>query len=249
QKNHLCMLKKWNLPRAICISMPLVTITYVVTNIAYFVVLTREEILASDAVAVTFGDKMLGIFSFTMPFFVACSTFGSLNGAIFASSRLFFVGARQGHLPRAISLIDVKRLTPVPSLIFMCLITLLLVVIEDVYVLINYVSFVEALFITVSVTGLLYMRKKKPHMQRPIKVNIALPIIFFVICAFLVTFPCYVSIEEVSVAVAFILCGIPVYYVTIAWESKPAWLQRSFNNFNDLCAKLFVCVPEDSHYS
>ncbi|GJQ69875.1 hypothetical protein Trydic_g22421 [Trypoxylus dichotomus] len=238
-----------NLPRAICISMPLVTITYVVTNIAYFVVLTREEILASDAVAVTFGDKMLGVFSFTMPFFVACSTFGSLNGAIFASSRLFFVGARQGHLPRAIALIDVKRLTPVPSLIFMCLITLLLVVIEDVYVLINYVSFVEALFITISVTGLLYMRKKKPHMERPIKVNIALPIIFFVICAFLVTFPCYVSIEEVSVAIAFILCGIPVYYVTIAWESKPVWLQRSFNNFNDLCAKLFVCVPEDSHHS
>lgn len=99
--------------------MPLVTITYVVTNIAYFIVLSREEILTSQAVAVTFGDKMLGSFSFLMPFFVACSTFGSLNGAIFASSRLFFVGAREGHLPQAIALIDVKRLTPVPSLIFM----------------------------------------------------------------------------------------------------------------------------------
>lgn len=99
--------------------MPLVTITYVVTNLAYFIVLSRDEILSSQAVAVTFGDKMLGTFSFLMPFFVACSTFGSLNGAIFASSRLFFVGARQGHLPQAIALIDVKRLTPVPSLVFM----------------------------------------------------------------------------------------------------------------------------------
>lgn len=99
--------------------MPIVTIVYVVTNIAYFVVLSKTEILDSDAVAVNFGDKMLGTFSFLMPFFVACSTFGSLNGAIFASSRLFFVGARSGHLPRAIALIDVKRLTPVPSLVFM----------------------------------------------------------------------------------------------------------------------------------
>lgn len=99
--------------------MPLVTIIYVITNIAYFSVLSRDEILSSNAVAVTFADKMLGGWSWCMPFFVACSTFGSLNGAIFASSRLFFVGARNGHLIQAIALIDIKRFTPVPSLVFM----------------------------------------------------------------------------------------------------------------------------------
>ncbi|KAF5300941.1 hypothetical protein FQA39_LY19115 [Lamprigera yunnana] len=222
-----------NLPKAICISMPLVTMVYVVTNIAYFVVLNRDEILASQAVAVTFGAKMLGVFSYSMPFFVACSTFGSLNGAIFASSRLFFVGARQGHLPKAIALIDVKRFTPVPSLIFMCIITLTLVTIEDVYVLINYVSFVEALFTTISVTGLLWMRYKKPNLMRPIKVNIVLPVIFLCICAFLVTFP--------------MLCKS--LGITIAWTSKPAWLNQLFHSFNTSCAKLFVCVLEDGHNS
>lgn len=66
--------------------------------------------------------------SWIMPFFVACSTFGALNGAIFASSRLFFVGARNGHLPTAIALINVRNLTPMPSLIFLVSITPLFLV-------------------------------------------------------------------------------------------------------------------------
>ena len=160
-----------NLPKAICISMPVVTIVYVITNAAYFTVLSKEEILSSAAVAVTFADKMLGYAAWVMPLFVACSTFGSLNGAIFASSRLFFVGARNGHLPAAINLINVNCLTPIPSLIFLCIITMFLLFTDDVYSLINYVSFVEILFILISISGLLYLRKKQPNLKRPIKVS------------------------------------------------------------------------------
>lgn len=118
--------------------------------------------------------------------------------------------------------------------------------VEDVYALINYCSFVEALFIAVSILGLLYLRKVSPDVHRPIKVNLVLPVTFFVICAFLVTLPCYVSPVEVSVGVGFILCGIPVYMVTIGWKNKPYWLNKAFNDVNNGCAKLFMCVPAES---
>ena len=125
-----------------------------------------------------------------MPVFVACSTFGAVNGGIFASSRLFFVAARNGHMPKMMSLINCNTLTPMPCLIvlvnssyqkdvfqffkkkicFQGTITLLMLTTDDVFILINYTSFTEALFWGVSVAGLLYLRYKQPERERPIKV-------------------------------------------------------------------------------
>jgi L-type amino acid transporter 5 len=75
------------LPRAIYISLPLITIIYVLANIAYFTVLSAQQMLSSNAVAVTFADQMLGVMSWCMPLFVAASTFGAVNGGIYAASR------------------------------------------------------------------------------------------------------------------------------------------------------------------
>lgn len=41
-----------NLPRAIYISLPLVTIIYVLANMSYLAVLSASEMIASDAIAV-----------------------------------------------------------------------------------------------------------------------------------------------------------------------------------------------------
>lgn len=47
-----------NLPRAIYISLPLVTAIYVLANMAYLAVLTPQQLIASNAIAVVRTDVL-----------------------------------------------------------------------------------------------------------------------------------------------------------------------------------------------
>lgn len=47
---------------------------------------------------------------------------------------------------------------------------MVMLVVTDVYVLINYTSFVEATFVAAAVGGLLWLRRTRPNAARPIKV-------------------------------------------------------------------------------
>ncbi len=52
---------KRNLPLSIIIAIPMVTICYLLVNISYLAVMSPSEMMISDAVAVTFGTRMLGV--------------------------------------------------------------------------------------------------------------------------------------------------------------------------------------------
>jgi L-type amino acid transporter 5 len=238
-----------NLPRAIWISMPLVTVIYVLVNVAYFAVLTAPEIIASEAVAVSFADRMFGLMAWTMPIFVAFSCFGSLNGCILSVSRMFFVGSREGHLPIFLSLINVNKFTPVPAVMFEGIFSILLLFISgDLYLLINCVSFVEALsFLVCTIILLIYKRKNiaRPN-ENTIRVHISLPIIFATVCLFLVLFPLFLSPKETLMGIFFMVSGIPAYGIGVMWKNKPAIYKKYIKSFTILTQKLIVGVPEDS---
>nr|XP_055057539.1 large neutral amino acids transporter small subunit 2 [Misgurnus anguillicaudatus] len=223
-----------NLPRAIFISVPLVTFVYIFVNIAYITAMSPQELLASNAVAVTFGDKLLGVMSWIMPISVALSTFGGVNGCLFTSSRLFFAGAREGHLPRLLAMIHVNRCTPIPSLIFTCISTLLMLCTTDIYTLINYVGFINYLFYGVTVAGQIVLRIKKPDIHRPIKVSLVWPVIYLIVWAFLLIFSIYSEPLVCFIGLGIMLSGVPVYFIGVYWKNKP----KCFSSFIDKMACL-----------
>ncbi|XP_032876585.1 cystine/glutamate transporter [Amblyraja radiata] len=236
-----------NIPRAICISMVVVTVCYILTNVAYFVVMSPEEILASDAVAVTFAERLMGKFSVAVPIFVALSCFGSMNGGIFSVARMFFVASREGHLPEILSMIHVRKHTPLPAVIVLYPLTVLMLFVSDLYSLLNFLSFARWLFIGLAVTGLIYLRHKRPDMHRPFKVPLFIPVFFALTCFFIVALSLYSDPINTGIGCAITLTGIPAYYLFVVWDNKPKWFRRLMGSMTRTLQIILEVVPSEQH--
>jgi L-type amino acid transporter 5 len=234
-----------NMPRAIIISITAITAIYVLVNISYFAVLTQNEIKGSSAIAVTFGERTLGPVSFIMPLSVALSTTSGLNALIFSSSRILFVGARQGQLFSLLNMISIKRLTPVPSLILVGFMSSLYLITTHISSLINYLIFIEASFGALGVSTVLVLRYKYPDTRRPLRVHTYIPVLYLILSALLIATPVVRSPIEALIGTIILITGIPVYYLTANWKVKPRIYQKTIDKLNTLTQKLTLSVPQE----
>ncbi|KAM4894305.1 large neutral amino acids transporter small subunit 1 isoform 6-T8 [Sylvia borin] len=168
-----------NLPLAIIISLPVVTLVYVLTNLAYFTTLSTEQMLTSEAVAV-------------------------------------------------------------------CVMTLLYAFSNNIFSVINFFSFFNWLCVALAIIGMMWLRFKKPELERPIKVNICLPIFFILACLFLIAVSFWMTPVECGIGFAIILSGIPIYFFGVWWQNKPKWVLQAIFSATVLCQKLMEVVPQES---
>jgi len=234
-----------NLPRAIAFSITLVTVVYVLTNVAFYTTLTVPEVLGSEAVAVTFAKLLYGPMAFLVPVFVALSTFGGVNGILLTSSRLFYAGACEGQMPEILSMIQVNKMTPAPAVLISALLSLGYLCSSNIFSLINYVGFATWVSIGLAVFCLPYLRWKHPDWNRPIKVHLFFPIIYVIASIFITIVPMVASPVETGIGTAIILTGVPVYFIFVYWKNKPAFFKNMLGVVTILLQKLVVVLPKD----
>ncbi|XP_071514777.1 large neutral amino acids transporter small subunit 1 isoform X4 [Panulirus ornatus] len=234
-----------NLPKAIYISISLVTIVYVLANVAFYTTLSPAEVLGSEAVAVTFANRLYGYMAWIMPFFVACSTFGAVNGVLLTSSRLFYAGAMEGQMPEILTMIQVKRMTPAPAVLFMSFLSLVYLGSSNIFALISYVGFATWISIGLAVLCVPWLRWKAPDLERPIRVNLVWPVLYIIATIFITILPMWEAPIETGIGVGIISTGIPVYLIFIKMR-KPVWVKRNLNKFTEAVQKVMMVVPAET---
>ncbi|XP_071569042.1 b(0,+)-type amino acid transporter 1 isoform X2 [Temnothorax nylanderi] len=215
-----------NLPRSIMIGIPLVTICYALINVSYLAVMSPSEMIESEAVAVTFGNRILGVMAWLMPLSVAISTFGSANGTLFAAGRLCFAASRQGHLLDCLSYVHVRRFTPAPGLIFHSLVAGAMVLSGNIDSLIDFFSFTAWIFYGGAMLALLVMRRTRPNHPRPYKCPLVIPVLVLVISAYLIVAPIIDKPQiEYLYAAGFIGAGMLVYLPFVKFGYVPKFME------------------------
>jgi APA family basic amino acid/polyamine antiporter len=162
------------LPKALFIGTLLVTIIYVLANVAYFVVLPWQEIafLENDRVGVGAVGKMLnGVFlpQTLMALLIMVSTFGCNNGLILAGSRLYQAMAKEGLFFSKASLLNNKGI-PSNALWMQAFWSSILCLSGTYGQLLSYCTFASLLFYIITVAGVIKLRKSNPNDNRPYKV-------------------------------------------------------------------------------
>jgi APA family basic amino acid/polyamine antiporter len=214
-----------NIPLGLFWGTIIVIIVYLLINVAFIFVLPIQEMAQSQLVAADAARKMLGnIGGAFIAATVMVSTFGTSNGTIMASSRVYYAMSKRGMFFENIGRTHPKFLTPANALILQLVWSSLLVLSGTFDILTDMLIFVSWIFYMLGAAGVFILRKKMPDAPRPYKVigYPIIPIIFIVFAFFFVIFTLYNDIEGyingryqiINSLFGLLLCfiGIPFYF-------------------------------------
>lgn len=240
-----------NLPLAILIGIPLVTILYLLTNMSYLAVMSKVDLLNAATVGGMWANRVLKGAAIIIPISVAFSTFGAANGSCFTSSRLSYTAAREGHLPEVLAHLHVTKKTPIISLLLTGILSLCMIIPGDISSLIDFFSFTAWFFYGCAFLSLIVMRFTKKDMKRPFKVFILIPVIMLLISIYLVVAP-IIEDPDIGLLYAFLITigGLIFYFPFVYFKWYPPCMDEIttfFQLFFQVVPTKYESFKEEDH--
>jgi APA family basic amino acid/polyamine antiporter len=205
-----------NVVKAMILGTSAVMILYLLVNFVYLNALDRDSIAfaANDRVAVAAAEKMFGnAGTIIIAILVMISTFGCVNGIVLAGARVFQTMAKDGlFLKSAVE--NNKNGVPAKSLWMQGIWASLLCLSGQYGDLLDMISFVIVLFYMITVFGVIYLRIKKPELERGYKTFLYpfTPVLYLLIgTGFCILLFIYKP-QYTWPGLGLILLGLPVYF-------------------------------------
>ncbi|XP_022340711.1 b(0,+)-type amino acid transporter 1-like isoform X2 [Crassostrea virginica] len=234
-----------NLPRLVKIIIPTVMIIYLSTVTSYFTILTPEEITAHHWFGVTWGRKMLGGAGFIIPVGVAFVALGNANNTIIASGRLSSISAEDGYVPEFLTYRHVRTKSHIPAIIMRAIAAIIMATCLSSQLMVRFWIFTVWLFHGLAIFGLIVMRIRKPHLPRPYKVNILIPIFVTLGAAYLVVAPLTVFPLEGEFIFTFAVAGSAfIFYIPLV---RWSW-NKKITDYFTLFFQLFMEIIPDKRF-
>jgi APA family basic amino acid/polyamine antiporter len=217
-----------NIPLSLFFGTLIVTILYILANVAYLMLLpiygspdganvlergimfAAQDRVGTAAASIIFGSAAVSI----MALLIMVSTFGCNNGLILSGARLYYAMAKDGVFFKKAGTLN-KNDVPGFALILQAIWASVLCLSGSYGQLLDYCTFSSLLFYMVTIVGLFILRKKRPDWERPYKAfgYPILPALYIVIASAICIDLLIVKPETCGWGLGIVLLGLPVYYL------------------------------------
>jgi basic amino acid/polyamine antiporter, APA family len=211
-----------NLPIALILGTMIVMAIYLVTNLAYFMVLPADAVAQSPRVAAEMMRRAWGDFGASAVSVAAMvSIFAALNGSILSGARVPYAMARDGRFFAAVARVHPRHRTPSVSILLMSGWAAVLVLSGTFEQLFTYVIFASWILYGMTTAGVIVLRRKRPDLHRPYRTlgYPVVPVLFVISSALLLGSTLLQSPWESAKGIGIILLGVPFYWY---WNRRGA---------------------------
>jgi len=203
-----------NVPRSIFVGMGVVVTVYLLVNVAMMYVLPFDRLRAStlvgsDAVEAVLGPRGAGVVALV----ITVSAIGGLNAQLLNYPRIVFALARDGLFFRAASRVHPERGTPATAILIQGLWACGFALSGTYQQILSYVGFVNHLFLSLAVAGVIVLRVREPQLARPYRVwgYPLTPALFLLVSAWYLGSVLLNRFAATMVGVGLMLAGLPFY--------------------------------------